>query len=254
VADAAATEQVTTPPLRLRARRGRSRTPTSGVVKHARLAGIMAVVFAGFYVTGLVMVHSSPGLQASDAAFSAYYRSSSTALVTVGLNFVPFAGIAFLWHMNAIRLVISARTPSPSAMPYGLQLVSGVLFVALLFAGTAAAGSVALLKDLGPGPLPSMDVARGLLGVGYGMVFVYAVRGAGMYAITTTTLLRSAGLLPRWLTVVGYLLAAFLLVSTALNPVVMLLFPAWAVLVGVAVFLRSGRLGDAAAPEKELTA
>jgi hypothetical protein len=217
------------------------------------MAGIMAVAFAGFYVAGLVLVHSSPDLHASDAAFSAFYRSSGTARMTVGLNFVPFAGIAFLWHMNAVRLLLAARTPSPSAMPYGLQLVSGILFVALLFAGTATAGSVALLKDLTTAPLPSMDVARGLLGVGYGMVFVYAVRGAGMYAITTTRLLRSAGLLPRWLAVVGYLMAAFLLVSTALEPVVMLLFPAWAVLVGVAVFLRSGRL-VAAAPEKELTA
>jgi hypothetical protein len=138
-------------------------------------------------------------------------------------------------------------------MPYGLQLVSGILFVALLFAGTAAAGAVALLKDLTTAPLPSVDVARGLLAVGYGMVFVYAVRGAGMYAITTTTLLRRAGLLPRWLAVIGYLLAAFLLVSTALNPVVMLLFPAWALLVGVVVFLRSGRLGATVPPEKELT-
>jgi hypothetical protein len=226
----------------------------SDVVKYGRLAGIMAVLFAGFYVAGLALVHSSPGLHASDAAFSAYYSKGSTALVTAGLNLVPFAGIAFLWHMNAIRLLIAARTPSPSAIPYGLQLVSGVLFVALLFAGTAAAGAVALIKDLTTAPLPSVDVARGLLGVGYGMVFVYAVRGAGMYAITTTTLLTAAGLLPRWLAAVGYLMAAFLLLSTALNPVVMLLFPAWAVVVGVVVFVRSGDLGAAAPPEKELTA
>jgi hypothetical protein len=214
----------------------------------------MAVAFAGFYVAGLALVHSSPGLHASDATISAYYANSRTALVTVGLNLVPFAGIAFLWHMTAVRSLISARTPSPSAMPYGLQLVSGILFVALLFAGTAAAGAVALLNDLTTAPLPSVDVARGLLGVGYGMVFVYAVRGAGMYAITTTTLLASAGLLPRWLAVVGYLLAAFLLVSTALNPAVMLLFPAWAVLVGIVVFLRSGHLSAPTAAEKELTA
>lgn len=223
-------------------------------MKYARLAGIMAVLFAGFYIAGLVMVHSSPGLHASDATFSTYYASSSTALVTVGLNLVPFAGIAFLWHMNATRLLLAARTPSPSAMPYGLQLMSGILFVALLFAGTAAVGAVALLKDLTTAPLPSVDVTRGLLGAGYGMVFVFAVRGAGMYVITTTTLLSSAGLLPRWLAVVGYLLAAFLLVSTALNPVVMLLFPAWAVLVGVVLFMRSGRLDAPSVPEKELTA
>ena len=53
------------------------------------------------------------------------YASSSTLLVTVGLYVIPFAGIAFLWHAHCTRLLIETRTPSPSAIPYGLQLVSG---------------------------------------------------------------------------------------------------------------------------------
>lgn len=208
------------------------------VDRYARLCGAMAVVFAVLFVLGLVLVHRSPSLSAPDSAYAAFYAGSSSNLVTVGLYLVPFAGIAFLWHMATARLLIGARTPQPSAIPYALQLVAGVLFVALLFAGTAAAGSVALLKDLSVAPLPTPETARALLGVGYGMVFVYAVRGAGMYAITTTTLLRRAGVLPRWLAVVGYLMAAFLLISTTLNPVVVLLFPAWAVLVGVVLLIR----------------
>ncbi len=38
-----------------------------------------------------------------------------------------------------------------------------------------------------------VPVGRSLTGVGYALVFVYAVRMAGMYAITTTTLLLHAG-------------------------------------------------------------
>ena len=216
-----------------------------------RSAAVAGIAFAVLLLTAMTLMRLALG---DDDPRTLQLEADRQRLIRVGLQLVPFAGIAFLWHMNAVRLLIAARTPSPSAMPYGLQLVSGVLFVALLFAGTAAAGAVALLKDLSSAPLPSVDVMRGLLGVGYGMVFVYAVRGAGMYAITTTTLLASAGLLPRWLAVIGYLLAAFLLVSTALNPVVMLLFPAWALLVGVVVFLRSGHLGATVPPEKELTA
>ena len=52
-----------------------------------------------------------------------------------------------------------------------------------------------------------------MLAVGYGMVFIYALRGAGMYALTTTNLLRQAGIMPQWLAVVSYLVAAFLLVE-----------------------------------------
>ena len=221
------------------------RRPTlSDTEKYARLSSITGIIFAGLLVAAIVLVHSAPNLKASDAEFTAFYASSNTALVTVGLYLIPFAGIAFLWHMNTVRLLVRTCTPKPSAIPDGLQLMAGILFVALLFAGTAAAGAIALLKDLGGGPLPSMDVSRGLLAVGYGMVFVYSVRGAGMYALTTTTLLANAKILPKWLAVVGYLLAAFLLISTTMNPVVMMLLPAWAILVNVVIFVRARNVGQ----------
>jgi hypothetical protein len=132
-----------------------------------------------------------------------------------------------------------------------LQLVSGILFVVLLFAGTASAGAVALLKDLTNGPLPSADVVRGMLALGYAMVFIYAIRGAGMYALTTTTLLRGAGIMPSWLAIVSYLLALFLLVSTTLHPVVVLIFPVWVVVAGLVVFIRAGRVTEPPASERQ---
>lgn len=221
----------------------------SDTERYARLSSMTAILFGALLVAALILVHSSPALSASDAEFTAFYASGNTALVTVGLNVVPFAGIAFLWHLNTTRLLIRSRTPTPSPIPDGLQLLAGILFVALLFAGTAAAGSIALIKDLTEAPLPSPEVARGLLGAGYGMVFIYAVRGAGMYALTTTTLLRAAGILPTWLAVVGYVLAAFFLVSTSTNPIVMLLLPAWAILVGLVILIRAGRHAPAVPQE-----
>jgi hypothetical protein len=125
------------------------------------------------------------------------------------------------------------------------------LFVVLLFSGTASAGSVALLKDLTNAPLPSADFVRGMLAVGYGMVFVYAIRGAGMYALTTTNLLRQAGIMPTWLAIVSYLLALFLLISTTLHPVVVLLFPIWVVVAGLVVFIRAGRVAEPTVSERQ---
>lgn len=227
------------------------RSRMSDTMKYARLPSLTGIIFAVLLTVALLFVHSAPNLKSSDADFAAFYAGGSTVLVTVGLYLVPFAGIAFLWHLNTVRLLIRTRTPAPSAIPDGLQLMSGILFVALLFAGTAASGGVALLKDLGTGPLPSMDVARGLLAAGYSMVFVYSVRGAGTYALTTTTLLANAGILPRWLAVVGYVLAAFLLISTTMNPVVMLLLPAWAVLVGLVILVRTRHLAELAPTQEK---
>jgi hypothetical protein len=234
-------------PVRTRRRRA---TPSS-TVKLARLSSLTGILFAALFVLALVFVYTTPHLSASDADITNFYDGSSTVLVTVGQVLVPLAGIAFLWHAHTTRLLIESRTPLPSAIPYGLQLVSGVLFVVLLFAGTASAGSVALLKDLTNAPLPSADVVRGLLALGYGLVFIYSIRGAGMYALTTTTLLRQAGIMPTWLAIVSYLLALFLLVSTTLHPVVVLIFPTWVVVTGLVVFIRAGRVAEPAASERQ---
>ena len=230
---------------------GRRRVAASDTVKYARLSSMTGLLFAVLFVVAIVLVHTTPTLSAPDAEITAYYASGSTLLVTVGLYLIPFAGIAFLWHAHCTRLLIETRTPSPSAIPYGLQLVSGVLFVVLLFAGTASAGAVALLKDLTSAPLPSADFARGMLAVGYGMVFVYALRGAGMYALTTTTLLRSAKIMPTWVAVLSYLMAAFLLLITTLHPAAVLVFPAWVVIVGVMIFIRAGRVAEPTVSERQ---
>jgi hypothetical protein len=230
---------------------GRRRVAASDTVKYARLSSMTGLLFAVLFVVAIILVHTTPTLSASDAEITAYYASGSTLLVTVGLYLIPFAGIAFLWHAHCTRLLIKSRTPSPSAIPYGLQLVSGVLFVVLLFAGTASAGAVALLKDLTSAPLPSADFARGMLAVGYGMVFVYALRGAGMYALTTTTLLRSAKIMPTWVAVLSYLMAAFLLLITTLHPAAVLVFPAWVVIVGVMIFIRAGRVAEPTGSERQ---
>jgi len=235
------------PPVRTR----RRRTAPFSTVKLARLSSLTGILFAALFVLALVFVYTTPHLSASDADITTFYDGSSTVLVTVGQVLVPLAGIAFLWHAHTTRLLIESRTRSPSAIPYGLQLVSGVLFVVLLFAGTASAGSVALLKDLTNAPLPSADVVRGLLALGYGLVFIYSIRGAGMYALTTTTLLRQAGIMPTWLAIVSYLLALFLLVSTTLHPVVVLIFPTWVVVTGLVVFIRAGRVAEPAASERQ---
>jgi hypothetical protein len=247
-AAATAVQSPTKPEPSRRTRRRARPSPTKAL---ARLSGLTGILFAVLFVLALVLIYTTPRLAASDAQITAFYAGSSTVLVTVGQFLIPLAGIAFLWHAHTTRLLIKFRTPTPSAIPYGLQLASSILFVVLLFAGTASAGAVALLKDLTHGPLPSADVVRGMLALGYALVFIYAIRGAGMYALTTTNLLRGAGIMPTWLAIVSYLLALFLLVSTTLHPVVVLLFPTWVVVAGLVVFIRAGRVPEPAVSERQ---
>jgi hypothetical protein len=208
--------------------------PSSSTSGAARVAAISGIVFAVLFVVALVLVHQAPALGDSDAAYAAFYADGGDQLfVAIGIYLVPFAGIAFLWHMTAIRSVLDTLTPAPSMMAHGLNLLAGIIFVTLAFAGTAAVGAVAFGVYFGHSPAEDPAVARALTDVGYGLVFVFAVRGAGMFALTTTTLLRNAKVLPTIATVVAYVLAAFLLLAVTKNPVAILVFPAWVVLISV---------------------
>jgi hypothetical protein len=198
------------------------------------------VVFAGLLLAGLLLIDRIPKLSASDAEYADFYGRGGAATVTVvGLYIVPFAGIAGLWHMIATRTLLQVRRPGSWAqVPHWLHLAACVIFICTLFAGSAAVGAVALLSRFSTAPLPGPDIARALAALGYSLVFVYGVRAAGMYMITTTRLASSAGLLPRPLVVVSYLVAALLLVSTTFHPAVLLVFPAWVLLVSVVLLVR----------------
>ena len=102
------------------------RPAASATVKLARLSSLTGILFAVLFVLALVFIYTTPRLSASDSEITAFYTGNSTVLVTVGLYLVPFAGIAFLWHAHTTRLLIRSRTPTPSAIPYGLQLASEI--------------------------------------------------------------------------------------------------------------------------------
>jgi hypothetical protein len=202
------------------------------------MAGWSGIVFAGLLVAGLVLVDRIPKLGDSDAVYKAFYGGGGVDTLTVlGLYIVPFAGIACLWHMIATRTLLQVRRPESQAevRPW-LHLAASVIFVCLLFAGAAAVGAVALLTRFSTAPLPGPDVARALSSLGYALVFVYGVRAAGMYLLTTR-LMRTAGLLPRPLVLLSYLVAAFLLLSVTFHPAILLVFPGWVLMVSIVLLV-----------------
>lgn len=206
----------------------------------ARAAAISGILFAGLFVTALVLVRQAPALDAADRVYTAFYTvGQGNVLVTAGLYIVPFAGIAFIWNMGATRTLVDALPGTTSEVPRWLQVASGVLFVCMLFAGTAAVAAVALLTVLSSTQLPAPEVARTFTSVGYGMVFVFGVRAAGMYMIATTTLTRRRAVLPRWVALVSYLGATFLLVSTTFHPATLLVFPGWVLLLSGALLVNA---------------
>ncbi|WOX24651.1 hypothetical protein [Streptomyces solicathayae] len=184
-----------------------------------RAAGVAGVVFAILTATAIVLVRVAlpGGADGDGVTVDAGERSA----VRTALELVPFAGIAFLWFMGALREQAGEREDKFLST---VLLGSGLIFVATLFGAAAAAWTV--LDEGGQGSSFGRDVA-------YALLTTYAMRMAAVFVITTSSIGRRLGALPRPLVVLGYLAGLTLLVVGASVPWSELVFPAWVLLLSL---------------------
>ncbi|AZQ38621.1 hypothetical protein EJ357_38510 [Streptomyces cyaneochromogenes] len=192
--------------------------------KHERLAtpraaGVAGVVFAILMAVAIVLVRTAlpDGADGDEVTLDAAQRGA----VRTALELLPFAGIAFLWFMGALR---EQAREGEDRFVSTVFLGSGLVFVATLFGAAAAAGTV--LDESQQGSPFGRDFA-------YTLLTTYAMRMAAVFVITTSTIGRRLGALPRPLVVVGYLAGLTLLVVGADVPWSELVFPAWALVVSL---------------------
>jgi hypothetical protein len=107
-----------------------------------------------------------------------------------------------------------------------VQLVSGILFIGLFFTAAAAeAVAVASAELAGAGVNPT--IARQLPLFGSTLLIVFAMRMAAMFVFTTSNIGRATGVLPKWFVFAGFAVGLFLLLSATLSSFLVLVFPAW---------------------------
>ena len=154
--------------------------------------------------------------------------------VVIALNLVPFAGVAFLWFVGALRDRLGAREDRFFATVF---LGSGVLVLAMLFAAAAVVGAIIIAFHSAPEELinsPAFYFGRGLA---YGMINIYLVKTASVFMITTSTIALYTRLTPRWLAIGGYAVAAVLLVGSYYVDWSLLVFPFRVLLVSTCILL-----------------
>jgi hypothetical protein len=206
-----------------------------------RAAGIAGLVFSVLFVVAVLLLRIRPAPGSSAQQIANFYLDDERGLVTlVGLYVVPFAGIAFLWFVAAIRSHLGVHEDRFFAT---VLLGSGILFVAMLFAASAAGGAlVAGVKFLDQPP-PSADAVVLARAIGFAFLFVFGVRVAAVFMLVASTIGLRTGFLPRWLVIAGYLCGLVFLLTVTYVEVLALLLPAWVAAVSV-VILRAGSRGD----------
>jgi len=203
--------------------RDRMRAPKAGAI-----AGIVfAVLLASFYILIRMSVPENP----RDAGL---WLSEGWSNVAFALNLVPFAGIAFLWFMGVLRDRMDAREDRLFATVF---LGSGLLFLAMLFVATAIAGGIIVLY----GTIPSRLMESSLYSFGriavYQIINIFALKMAGVFMISTSTLAIRLGLFPRWTALLGYALALFLILSVGFVYWAPIVFPLWVFLISVQILV-----------------
>jgi hypothetical protein len=209
-----------------------------------RAAGIAGLIFSVLFVVSLLLLraHPAPGSSAKEIAdFYLEHEAGRTALV--GLYLVPFAGIAFLWFIAAIRSHIGEREDRFFATVF---LGSGLLFVGMLFAASASAGALVAAVKFQGAPPPDADTFLLARALGFSFLFVFAVRAAAVFMLVASTIGLRTGFLPRWLVVAGYISGLVFLFSVTYVEALALLLPAWVTAVSV-VILRTGGRGPSPA-------
>lgn len=192
-----------------------------------RAAATAGILFALLYGIGLALIRIS--IPADIAADGAWLETNSRT-VALGLNLVPFAGIAFLWFIGVIRDRLGDMEDRFFATVF---LGSGLLFLALTFVGAALAGGLLSSYIVAPGALLESGVFTYSRAVMYQIINVYAIRMAGVFMISLGTIWIRTGLMHRGWAFLTYALALMLLVSIGYSLWVTLIFPGWVLAVSV---------------------
>jgi hypothetical protein len=207
--------------------RQRMRTP--------RAAAIAGIIFSLLFITSLLLIWVSIP---ADPLGPATEVINHLKTVSFSLNLLPFSGIAFLWFIAVVRDRLGELEDRFFATVF---LGSGLLFIAMVFNAAATAGGIITVLGSGSGNLiQSGAYALGRAEIAQTM-HIYAMKMAGVFMITTSTIAIQTRAFPQWMAVLGYVLALVLLLSVGTIEWIPLVFPLWVLLISAYILMENLR-------------
>ena len=211
--------------------------PEKGALTHAQLKTPKAAAIAGIAFSLLLLLilwllrTSIP----ADPLEPGAWLATDTRAITVALNLVPFAGVAFLWFIGVLRDRLGQLEDRFFASVF---FGSALLFLAMLFAAAAVIGAVMLVASISePNELISSATFRFARAVSYIIMNVYAIKMAAVFMISTSTVLIRTGIAPRWIALLGFSLAVILLIGSFFISWSIAVFPSWVFLISVYILI-----------------
>jgi len=200
-------------------------------LRSPRAAAIAGIFYSILIFTVMALTRRAANVQPEDVTREFLETWSGT--FSLVLIMVPFAGIAFLWFTGVIRDRLRDREDRFFATIF---FGSGIIYVLLIFLWGAILGTImrmVTLETLGVVNISSADILT------FGLILMneingnFALRMAGVYMSAVGTMWNRTKLMPRWLTLITYILAfGFMLAAERINEA-RFIFPAWVLVVSL---------------------
>jgi hypothetical protein len=200
-------------------------------LKTPRAAAIAGIIFSVLFIAAFSMLRISVP---SDPTEPGEWLKTSSSLVGFALNLLPFAGIAFLWFVGALRDRLGQLEDRFFATVF---LGSSLLFLAMLFVLAAVVGAIILTfaADSRDGMnAATFHFARTLT---YNIVNIYMIKMAAVFMMSTSTVIIYTDIAPRWVAYLGFILALLLLFGSAYVSWVFVAFPFWVFLISTCLLI-----------------
>jgi Na+-transporting methylmalonyl-CoA/oxaloacetate decarboxylase gamma subunit len=218
-----------------------SRALTRPTLKTPRAAAIAGIVFSVLMILILWLLRMSVPADPLEPGLWLQVHAQKVALA---INLVPFAGIAFLWFLGALR---DRLGPEEDRFFATVFFGSALLFLAMLFVASALIGAIILTSQAFPEAMSNsatFPLARASV---YGIMNIYAVKMAAVFMFSTSTVVIYASFASQWLAYLGYALAAVLLFGGGLLGWGLIVLPLWVFVISICL-LRDTRRAEAAQP------
>jgi uncharacterized membrane protein len=201
-------------------------------IESAAIAGIICAVGWSLSMRGLT---SAPGIAApADEIRDFYADPGHSTQALVWLQVLVFSTIAFLWFVGVVRGRLGDQEPKLFGTVF---FGASILLAGLLFLGGALLAAPAVLVSVGD-KAPDPDTVSLTRAAAAAVLSVFAPRIAMLVMLSTASLGRATGALPRWLIWLTYALGVIELVNVTIATPTIYLLPAWVGLVSVVLLVR----------------
>jgi hypothetical protein len=205
---------------------------TRAQLKTPKAAAIAGIVFSVLLIAIIGMLRRSIPADPLDPGA---WLVTEPKTVTLALNLIPFAGVAFLWFIGVLRDRLGGQEDRFFATVF---FGSALLFLAMLFAAAAITGAIVLMAtSADPGELIKSPTFRFARAAAYIIMNVYAAKMAAVFMFSTSTVVIYTTIAPRWIAYVGYGLALVLLIGSYYFSWSFAVLPVWVLLVSVYILL-----------------